>query len=241
MKMSVIVPAFNEEKLIVETLCRIKRAMTAFSELNWEAELIVCDNNSTDKTSALAKSEGATVVFEPINQISRARNAGAKAATGDWLIFVDADSLPSRELFVDVAEKISTGKYLAGGVTVTFDEAPLEARCLVGLWNSISRTAKYCAGSFIFCDAKAFREVHGFSTELFASEEIDLSKKLKQFGKKSGKKLVILHRFPLVTSARKLKLYSRREHLRVFSRAAFSRSKSLKNRDACELWYDGRR
>ena len=77
-------------------------------------ELIVCDNNSTDRTAAIAAAAGAIVVFEPINQISRARNTGAARATGDWLLFVDADSFPTRELFADVVAAISSGACMAG-------------------------------------------------------------------------------------------------------------------------------
>lgn len=208
MKVSVVVPAFNEEKLIVESLRSIKNAMTAFSESGWETELVVCNNNSTDRTSELAEREGATVVFEPINQISRARNTGAKAATGDWLVFVDADSYPSRELFSDTAACIRAGNYIAGGATVLMEEVPLAARLVTGLWNGLSRWQKWCAGSFIFCEVAAFRKVGGFSTELFASEEIDLSQKLKKLGRENGKKMIILTSHPLVTSSRKLKLYS---------------------------------
>src|SRR5277367_1047747 len=98
MKISFVVPAYNEEKLIGATLDSIRRTMVAFLEKGWECEIVVCDNNSTDRTAELARAAGAVVAFEPINQIGRARNRGAEAATGDWLIFVDADSRPSREL-----------------------------------------------------------------------------------------------------------------------------------------------
>ena len=107
-KVSVVVPAFNEEKLIQDTLRHINRACEAFHTIGWQTELIVCDNNSSDATAAIARNEGAQVVFEPINQIGRARNTGAAAATGDWLIFVDADSHPSPELFSEVAGAISS-------------------------------------------------------------------------------------------------------------------------------------
>src|SRR5947209_3808370 len=99
MKISIIVPAFNEEKLIKETLSRILAASESFSRQGYEFELIVCDNNSSDRTAELSRAMGARVVFEPINQIARARNAGAAAATGNWLLFIDADSHPDPELF----------------------------------------------------------------------------------------------------------------------------------------------
>src|SRR5260221_6675890 len=91
MKLSVIVPAFNEEKRIVACVRSIHAALAANASLMLETEVIVADNNSTDATAELARQEGARVEFEPINQISRARNAGARVASGDWLLFVDAD------------------------------------------------------------------------------------------------------------------------------------------------------
>jgi len=76
MKISLIVPAFNEEKCIARSLRKIRAASDAFVSLGWDSEIIVCDNNSTDRTAEKARAAGATVVFEPVNQISRARNRG---------------------------------------------------------------------------------------------------------------------------------------------------------------------
>jgi hypothetical protein len=100
---------------------------------------------------------------------------------------------------------------------------------------------KWAAGSFIFCETAAFRKIGGFSLELFASEEIDLSQKLKRLAKSEGKRLIILHKHPLVTSGRKLKLYSKRTHFRIFTRALLHPFATVRSREACELWYDGRR
>src|SRR5688572_5819892 len=77
MKISVIVPAFNEEQFLGKTLAQIKAAASALANTGWGTELIVCDNNSTDRTAEIARAAGANVVFEPVNQISRARNSGA--------------------------------------------------------------------------------------------------------------------------------------------------------------------
>ena len=109
MKISIVVPAFNEELLLGATLENIKNSAQSFTACGWDVEIIVCDNNSTDKTAEIARAAGATVVFEPVNQIARARNSGAAVATGDWLVFVDADSHPTPGLFLDVAEQIKTG------------------------------------------------------------------------------------------------------------------------------------
>ena len=240
-KISIIVPAFNEERLLGASLAQIKSASTAFTAIGWDTELIVCDNNSNDNTAEIARTAGATVVFEPINQIGRARNRGASLATGTWLVFVDADSHPSPELFSDVAEQIRTGKCIAGGSTVRLDEHHFLAERITGLWNLISRSFRYMAGSFIFCETATFREIGGFSNELFAGEELDLSQRLKKLARESGKKIVILHRHPLVSSARKMRLYTSGELLRFFAKAALHKRRTLTSREEAHLWYDGRR
>jgi len=241
LKISVIIPAFNEERLIGETLRQVGAAMVAFSRRGWETEIIVCDNNSTDRTAELSRAAGARVVFEPVNQIARARNGGAAAASGDWLIFIDADSQPSAELLAEVAEQIETGRCLAGGCTVRVEERNPAGILITGLWNGISRTGRLLAGSFIFCEAAAFRAVGGFSNELFAGEEIDLSRRLKQLARARKQRILVLHRHPLLTSARKMHLYTVREHLRFLIKAMLSHKRILSSRDECHTWYDGRR
>jgi glycosyltransferase involved in cell wall biosynthesis len=207
----------------------------------WESEVVVCDNNSTDRTAEIAAAHGARVVFEPINQISRARNTGARAATGDWLLFIDADSRPSPELLQDVANTIQRGDCLAGGSTVRLETHSLTTRFFMHLWNALSRSCSWVAGSFIFCETAAFRQLSGFSEELFASEEIELSRRLKRLARSQRKRIVILHRHPLVTSDRKLHLYSTGEYLRFLARTVLGLGRPLRNREACHPWYDGRR
>ena len=241
MKVSIVIPAYNEEKLIGETLCAIRAALAVFARLGWESELIVCDNNSTDRTGEMARAFGATVVFEPVNQIARSRNCGAAAATGDWLIFVDADSRPTPELFADVAEQIRGGRCLAGGCTIRLDQKALAAEIILCGWNLVSRTLKWAAGSFIFCETAAFREIGGFSHELFVSEELDLSIRLKRLARRQGRRMVILHRHPLLTSARKMHLYSPAEHAWFMFKTICTRGRTLRSREKCDIWYDGRR
>ena len=224
-KISVIVPAFNEEKLLGISLAEIKSAASVFTARGWAVELIVCDNNSTDRTA----------------DIARARNTGAAGATGDWLVFVDADSHPSAGLFADVVEQILSVRCLAGGSTIRLDEHFIVASLITRLWNFASRWRRLLAGSFIFVEASVFRQVGGFSRELFAAEELDLSKRLKQFARGTGRGIVILHRHPLRTSARKMKLYTPREHLRFIVRTLFNQRRMLTSREEAHLWYDGRR
>jgi len=238
---SIIVPAFNEEAILGATLDSIRAAAAAFEEAGFTSELIVCDNNSTDATAAVGQGHGARVVFEAVNQIGRARNTGAAAATGEWLVFVDADSQPSRELFAAVTREIVAGRCLAGGSTVNVDLDDVAARLIVGGWNLTSRIGKWAAGSFIFCEAIAFREVGGFSLRFYAGEEIDLFRRLKRLARKRRRSIRILSGHPLRTSARKARLYSPREFLTFQLKTILTAGRTLRSVDECALWYDGRR
>ena len=241
MNVSVVVPAYNEESGLGASLGSIRRAMAVVEDAGWSSELIVCDNNSTDRTAAIAREAGAEVVFEPINQISRARNAGAARASGAWLVFVDADSHPSRALFGDMVRVIGDGRCLAGGSTVRVDVPDVLPRLFVGGWNAISRWTGWAAGSFIFCEAAAFRAIGGFSLDLYAAEEIDLFRRLKRLARRRGRTIVILHRHPLQTSARKVRLYTPREQLGFLLRTLVHRGRTLRSAAECYQWYDGRR
>jgi glycosyltransferase involved in cell wall biosynthesis len=238
---SVVVPAHNEEKLLGESLSRIRAAMRAFEQAGWSAELIVCDNNSTDRTTALAAAAGARVVFEPINQISRARNTGAAIATGDWLVFIDADSYPSPELLADVVQAVQRGDVVAGGATVEIDTDRAALRAVAVVWNLFSRLTRWAAGSFIFCEAATFRQIGGFSQSLYVGEEIDLFRRLKRVARRLHRRIVILYRHPLQTSGRKADLYSTREALLFNLNVLRTAGRALRDPKSAHMWYDGRR
>jgi glycosyltransferase involved in cell wall biosynthesis len=111
---SFVVPAHNEEALLGETL-RILRASA--EAVGQPFEIIVADDASTDRTAEIARTAGATVVSIERRQIAAARNAGAKAASGDVLIFVDADthvSAPNLQQALDALR----GGAIGGGVAV---------------------------------------------------------------------------------------------------------------------------
>src|SRR5579862_7742673 len=90
LRISVLIPAYNEERLIGRVIDSVRESFAALSLASYE--IIVCDNNSTDQTGAVAAAKGAIVVGEPHNQIARARNAAARNSRGKWLIFLDGDT-----------------------------------------------------------------------------------------------------------------------------------------------------
>lgn len=241
--LSIIVPAFNEEKLLAASLQAVKAAAAhAFAGTGLAWELIVCDNNSTDRTAGIARAERAQVVFEPVNQIGRARNTGAAAASGQWLLFIDADSQPSAGLLRDVVTLTRRPDVLLAGATIALDEGAFAFRLACGVWNTMSRLRRLVAGSFILVRADAFREVGGFDLKFFAGEEIDFALRLQKIvGRRDRQRTIILHRHPLITSARKLRLYGKGEMGRFLIKSIFRPMKTTASREDCAMWYDGRR
>src|SRR5450759_1873023 len=92
---SIIVPAYNEEALLAGTLRALRVSADAVGA---PYEIIVVDDGSTDRTAEIARGHGARVVGVNVRQIGAARNAGAKVAVGDLLVFVDADTLVTSEV-----------------------------------------------------------------------------------------------------------------------------------------------
>src|ERR1700692_862009 len=128
--LSFIVPAYNEERGLGATLDAIRQSASVTGE---PYELIVVDDASTDRTSAVAPRRGATIIRVAHRQIAAARNAGARAATGDLLFFVDADTSVSAEILRSAIAAIRDGA-VGGGAPVAFDgPVPLYARLLLRL------------------------------------------------------------------------------------------------------------
>ncbi len=241
MKISVIIPAFNEEKLLPATLVAVQTAMAGFTERGWATELLVCDNNSTDRTAELARAGGAKVIFEPMNQIARARNAAVAHATGDWVLILDADSRPGVEIFRDVATAIASGQCILGGTKLQPDEVYFTSWFVYLIWNGMSRWRRWATGPFIFCETAVFRQLGGFNERLYSSEDIDFSLRMRPLARQSGRKILILREHPLVTSARKFKLYRRRDYVKFLVKTLFTGGRTLTNKADCYTWYDGRR
>jgi glycosyltransferase involved in cell wall biosynthesis len=241
MHISIIIPAFNEERLIGRCLESVSTSLTDNNKPGLTAEVIVVDNNSTDRTAQMAKQAGAHIVFESINQIGRARNAGAAVATGDWLLFLDADSLMSPELLADILATIEAGKTVGCGSTLAMDGLPWWANGIFHLWRGMSVLFGWAAGALIVCRHDAFREVGGFPQDLYALEEIQLSKRLKAWGQPRGLRFTILSKHPLETSSRKVRLYSPWEIAAQILRVFLQRRRTLRDKTLLSVWYDGRR
>ena len=229
---SFIIPAYNEEALIGRTL----EALTQAAQLMGAPyEIVVADDASSDRTTDIAHTLGARVVRVDRRQIAATRNAGAREAIGDKLIFVDADTLVTEAVVRAAIEAMNRGA-AGGGSAVTFDgRLPRYAEFVHPAMVRLFRAAGLACGCFLFCTRQAFEAAGGFDEQLFASEEIAMSRALKRQGP-----FVVL-RVAVTTSGRKLRMYSGKEVLRLFASILTAGPKALRRRDGLELWYGGRR
>jgi glycosyltransferase involved in cell wall biosynthesis len=231
---SVIIPAYNEQEWLPATLDVLQKAMRA---IDMVGEVIVTDNNSRDRTPEIAREHGAIVVFEPMNQISRARNAGAKAAKGRYLIFLDADTIISAALLQQALGNLSSGACCGGGAKVVYEgELPGIVIGVTELWNRFSVKYGMAAGCFIYCLKEAFDAFGGFSQNVYASEEIWFSRQLRAWGKQRFMDFRIITSPTLMTSSRKLKWFSLLQMFGMSMVLCFFPF-AVRFRPLCRLWY----
>ncbi|MFH1211241.1 MAG: glycosyltransferase [archaeon] len=154
---SIIIPAYNEEKYIERTLQSIQKQR--FKEF----ETIVMCNGCTDRTGDVAKKYGSRVIKIKEKGVSKARNEGAKAAKYNKLVFLDADTLLSE----DTLEKISKLKGI-GVSRAAADSKKLKARIYLKLKNIQHRL--WGSTGLIFCDKEVFNKIGGFDENMTKGE-----------------------------------------------------------------------
>jgi len=232
---SVLIPAYNEEAFIGPVIDSVRASFDTMPARAYE--IIVCDNNSNDRTVEIATSRGARVVAEPHNQIARARNTAARAAQGKWLIFLDGDTLLNPQLLGQTLRSLESGSVVGGGTIVAFDKDVHNpfAVFLTHIWTTISVAFRLAAGSYVFCLRDAWEEVGGFNEQFYAGEELFFSKSLKKWGRQRGLQFTIIREAPVVTSARKLEWFNQWQLLSRMLLLAVPGA--LKRRDRCGLWY----
>jgi glycosyltransferase involved in cell wall biosynthesis len=192
LKYSIIIPTLNEEKLLPNILNQIKQA--GILEL-YEAELIISDGASTDATVSLARDFTHKIVCHtrPERQnISEGRNAGAKYAEGEILIFLGADIVfqDIRAFFEFVSNRFLPGRYLA--MTCNVKVFPNEERLSDRFFHSILNTYFYLLNVFGVgmgrgeCQVirrEVFLSFKGYNETLAAGEDFDLFKRVRRKGK----------------------------------------------------------
>lgn len=236
-RISIIIPAFNEEKYIGKTLESVKYAMQIYGNTD-EVEIIVVNNNSSDRTEGIAKQYGATVVFAKERCIATVRNKGAKAAKGGIIGFLDADSLITPNMFNSINDTMSSGKYIGGGTDIKFNRSSLGLFCTLCVTVFPFRWLLGIAGGLLFTRKETFEELGGFDESLYCAEDAKLALELKSYGKQKGKKFKIITSDYIVTSTRTFDQFGDWYYFKNIPKILFVK-KAFKNKNFCrKFWYD---
>lgn len=232
-RISFVVPAHNEELFLADTLEQLFRSARGVGR---EFEVIVVDDASTDRTADVARSFGAMVCPVELRQIAAVRNAGAQRASGDVLIFVDADTLLPLATLRSALQMLDSGA-IGGGATFEFDgRVPAGIRWATGALLFVMRRLHWAPGCFLFARRDGFEAVGGFDEALFASEELAFSRAMKR----QGKFRVVSD--PVITSGRKARQAGiHASLLRLIVRFLLGGSKVLRQRDGLDVWYNSPR
>ena len=204
MDISVIIPAFNEARYLPATLESIRRASEHLrSNTGVDVEVIVVDNNSTDETASVAEDMGATVVREPVQGIGRSRNRGASVATGEVLVFVDADVHVPVTLLEAIHEAMCDPDCLGGGAEVEYRPQRRLMSLYLRFWRRLARLTSMVQGPTQFCRRSAFDSLGGYDERVWIGEDVDFFWSLKKLARKTRQSVHIVSCPRVVPSTRR--------------------------------------
>jgi len=229
---SFIIPAHNEEFFLPKTLNAIH---SVAHDLDSPYEVVVVDDASTDRTSPIAQDMGARVISVNHRQIAATRNSGARAARGEQLFFVDADTTVTPQAVSAALKRLEKGAIGGGSLTYFEDAVPLYARLLVAWIGFFMRIASLSGGAFMFCTRRAFEAVGGFDEGLYGAEDAAMAAALK----KEGRFVVLRERVP--TSGRRVRSVTGVRILATLVQIAFLPSNLKERKNVENVWYASNR
>ena len=232
---SFVVPAHNEQACLPRTLQAIHESMRAVGQAY---EIIVVDDASTDSTAEIARHHGARVVSVKHRQISATRNSGARAAAGERIFFIDADTTINPRAVAAALRAMDKGA-VGGGAPMWIGKGevmPLYIKVLA-LGGLIGPPLiGFTGGAFMYCTRAAFDATTGFSEKMFRGEEGFFAMELKRRGR-----FVVIWT-PVLTSGRRFRKISAWQIVVGGIRTVLSPAKMITRRSVvASIWYDSNR
>ena len=235
---SIIIPAHNEENYIGECLESIKLAEQEVSGNH--VQIIVAANRCTDKTAEIARKFGAQVIDNQDKCISMIRNAGVRAAEGDIIVTIDADSRMTKGSLKEIAEMLESGKYVGGGTRSKFERVSLGILCsgayvAVNLIPIMWKHKAALSGGMFWCYKRDFEKIGGFDESLVSLEDMDFAARLNKLGVSRGQKYGTLKKSYILTSSRKFDEFG--DWYLIKNRKLTKRIFTGKDREAADGFY----
>lgn len=235
---TVVIPAHNEEKYIGKCLRAIKSAAKYVAPDS--VEIIVVANRCTDKTAAIAKHYGAKVLINDDKCIAAIRNTGVKAASGEIVVTIDADSLMTKYSLAEIRSMLRSGRYVGGGTNPMFDRMSVgiafsSMYVIINLIPEMIKSGGYLSGAMFWLYKKDFDSIGGFDESLVSLEDMDFARRLKKLGDSRGQKYGTLKHSYVTTSSRKFDEFG--DWYLIKNRKLTKRIFTGKDRSAADQFY----
>jgi len=175
---SIVVPSLNEEKYIETTLKTLRN-----QDFKGKFEIIVVDGMSKDNTVKIAKKYADKVIVLKKRGIGAARNAGAKIASGDILLFVDADTILPNDLTEKIYETVKQNNKIShGAISLRFEGSNIKCKFVnfIFYFYEIFSIKQGIAGNCFFVKKELFEKSNGFRDTI--CDDTDLGLRLKRLG-----------------------------------------------------------
>ena len=201
---SIVIPAFDEEHYIGPTLDSLRSAIEyLWNRAGLEVEIIVVENGSTDRTAETARSRGAEVIEEARGNVATARNAGARAARGEILVFVDADTHWPESLLCRIVAVMSDRRCIGGAVDTDYRPVRFWVRAYLSFWRVVGKFFHMAQGATQFCRASAFLYLGGYDEALFMGEDVEFYWRLRRAARQRGSSVTFIDDMRVVPSCRR--------------------------------------
>jgi len=213
MKISIVIPAHNEEKYIGKCLTSIVNLKVP-PEV--ELEILVVLNRCTDNTECIAREFGARVISNDSKNLSSIRNEGIRASTGDWIVTIDADSWASENVLIEIYKEIGRKEVVGGGITMRperWSTGIAVGYFMVALPAAISGIS---FGLYWF-KKEYFDAIDGFNESKLIGEDMDFYTRLKKYGCSISKGHKKIYKAHITTSCRKFDQFGDWYFLRIYS------------------------
>jgi glycosyltransferase involved in cell wall biosynthesis len=202
MKFSVIIPAYNEEQYLPRLLDSIEVARSNYSGGPDAIEVIVADNDSTDRTAEVAAARGARVVTVKKRRIAAARNGGGHAARGEIVCFIDADSALHPQTFNAIDQAMKTDRYVWGVTGFVLERKSFALMLSYFLCIPLVLLTGLDSG-LSFCRREDFETVGGYDESRLYAEDVKFPLALRSLGRSRGQRLTRLPKVKALGCTRK--------------------------------------
>ena len=239
MKISIVIPAHNEDRYIGNCLTSIANLKIPSGV---ELEVLVILNRCIDDTESIASKFGARIVSNDSKNLSNIRNQGVRASTGEWVITIDADSWVSENALVEIHKEIGSGEVVCGGMTMRPERWSMGIAVgyfMVALPAAISGVS---FGLYWF-KKECFDVIDGFDESKLIGEDADFYTRLKNYARSIGKTHKKIYKAKVTTSCRKFDQFGDWYFLRIYSNPLqVARAKNGTDKKFLDkYWYDVKR